>query len=1182
MPRPKKQEQEHTISNTIEHFNIIDSSAEVDKKNYKKLSHIEHILVRPSTYIGSIEKTVEDMFIMDYSNTEEPMILKKSIEYIPGLYKIFDEILVNATDHDTRLTVKRNQGDTSIIPVSNIKVDIEKDTGRITVYNDGDGIHVVEIDEHSCYAPELIFGHLLTGTNYNDSEERIVGGQNGYGAKLANIFSKEFTIETVDKTRNLKYIQTFTNNMTVRTEPKITTYSSKPYTRISFIPDYKRFGLDGLTSDIISLLEKRVYDTAAWTNKTISVFLNNTRLECKTFEKYIDLYIGPKSEHPRVHLELGDRWEVIATYNSSSNFEQVSFVNGIHTSRGGKHLEYIVSQIRDGLVDYIKKKKKVIVKPATIRNELFIFLKSTITNPSFDSQTKETLTTPVSKFGSVATIDDKAIDKIAKIGIMERIMNAVDNKNNKDFQKTDGKKQNIIRGLPKLNDADMAGTKDSKKCILILTEGDSAKSSVLSGLGQEGRDYYGVFPLRGKLLNIKDTDQEKVINNAEIQAIKKILGLKAGVDYSIETPDELWELRYGKIMILCDSDVDGSHIKGLLMNLFHSYWPSLLQAGFVITMLTPIVKVFKGKVSQSFYNLGDYKTWKDNTQDHHLYEVKYYKGLGTSSAAEFKEYFKDMKVLNYEWTDDSNNAIDLAFNKKRADDRKKWLENYDIFNVLDYKKQQVPIEDFINKDLIHFSNYDNIRSIPNVCDGLKPSQRKILYSAFKRNLYKEIKVAQFAGYVSEHAAYHHGEVSLQGTITGMAQNFVGSNNIALFVPNGAFGTRLSLGKDAASARYIFTHLHPITSYIYRQEDLPIMSYLDDDGFSIEPTFYMPIIPMILINGATGIGTGYSSDVPSHNPQDIITQLLNLLDGKPMTGIKPWYCGFKGEILKLSADTQYVSKGKYTILDSNTIEITEIPIGVSTEKYKEFLEDNIIDKSNPNKKQFIKTYKESCVDNLISFNIKLDKAKMDELEGDPLELEKAFKLIDGSKTSYSNMHLYDSNIHIYKYAGPYDIIMEFYGLRLEYYEKRKVYQLGALKNELDLLKEKYRFISMIINNQIDVRGKTKISVESMLEDNAFLKLANTVGKETGFDYLVQMPIYAQTKEKLDELKEKLDKKQKEHDDLLGRDIKDIWRDELVELSIEVAKYYVDYEQMLSGEQVSIKKGKAKPKKNRFII
>jgi len=756
-------------------------------------------------------------------------------------------------------------------------------------------------------------------------------------------------------------------------------------------------------------------------------------------------------------------------------------------------------------------------------------------------------------------------------------MNSIENKNNKDFQKTDGKKQNVIRGLPKLNDADMAGTKESKKCILILTEGDSAKSSVLSGLGQEGRDYYGVFPLRGKLLNVKDTDQEKVINNAEIQAIKKILGLKAGTEYMIDTPDELWELRYGKIMILCDSDVDGSHIKGLLMNFFHSYWPSLLQVGFIITMLTPIVKVFKGKICNSFYNLGDYKTWKENTFDNHLYEVKYYKGLGTSSAAEFKEYFKDMKLLNYQWTDASHNAIDLAFNKKRADDRKKWLEDYDIFNVLDYTNVQVPIEDFINKDLIHFSNYDNIRSIPNVCDGLKPSQRKILYSAFKRNLHKEIKVAQFAGYVSEHASYHHGEVSLQGTITGMAQNFVGSNNIALFVPNGAFGTRLTLGKDAASARYIFTYLHPITSFIYRAEDLPIMTYLDDDGFTIEPTFYMPIIPMILVNGATGIGTGYSCDVPSHHPKDLIQQLLNLLDEKPMTSIKPWYCGFKGEICKLNQDLQYVSKGKYSIIDANTIEITEIPVGISTEKYKEFLEDNIIDKANPNKKQFIKSYKESCVDNLINFNIKLEKSKLDELEGDPSELEKTLKLIDSSKTSYSNMHLYDSSIRIYKYGGPYDIIMEFFGLRLEYYTKRKEYQLGTLKNELDLLREKYRFISMIVENQMDIRGKTKINVENMLEENQFLKLSNSIGKETSYDYLVQMPIYSQTKEKLDELKDKLDKKQKEYDDLLSRDTKDIWRDELTQLSGEIDKYYHDYTQMLLGETVSIKKGKAKPKK-----
>jgi len=370
MPKPKNPIQETNIENV----NIIDNVNEEDKKNYKKLTHIQHILHRPSTYIGSIEKTTELMYIMDYSNPDEPMIVKKNIEYIPGLYKIFDEILVNATDHDTRLTVKRNQGDMSIIGVSNIKVDIEKDTGKISIYNDGDGIHIVEIEEHGCYAPELIFGQLLTGTNYNDTEERIVGGQNGYGAKLANIFSTEFTIETIDKSRNLKYVQTFSNNMTDKTEPKITTYSSKPYTRISFIPDYKRFGLEGLTDDMIHLLEKRVYDISAWTNKNITVFLNGHKIEYKTFEKYIDLYLGSKSEHPRVYLELNERWEVVVTYNTTSNFEQVSFVNGIHTNRGGKHLEYIVGQIRDNLAEYIKKKKKVIVKPATIRNELFVFL----------------------------------------------------------------------------------------------------------------------------------------------------------------------------------------------------------------------------------------------------------------------------------------------------------------------------------------------------------------------------------------------------------------------------------------------------------------------------------------------------------------------------------------------------------------------------------------------------------------------------------------------------------------------------------------------------------------------------------------------------------------------------------------------------------------------------------------
>ena len=1158
---------------------------------YKKLSHLEHILVRPSTYLGSVDKTTDDVYVVHKSTSEEGesvTIERRTIEYVPALYKIFDEILVNATDHYTRL-----RGDTSegISQVTSIKVDIDKESGRITVYNDGEGIHIVETEEKDedgkvIYAPELIFGHLLTGTNYDDTAERIVGGQNGYGAKLANIFSKEFVVETVDRTRSQKYTQTFRNNMRERTAPKIVACHTKPYTRISFIPDYERFGLaglsSGLTDDMVAYMEKRVYDISAWTDKSVSVSYNGKKLDYKSFDKYVNLYLGEKNAHPRVHLELSDRWEVIVSYNVHSVFEHVSFVNGIHTSRGGKHVEYIVGQIRDGLVEYIKKKRKVVVKPATVRNELFVFLKSTISSPSFDSQTKETLTTPVSKFGSTVSMDEKMIDKIAKTGILERIMDIVENKNVKDLQKTDGKKQSVIRGLPKLYDAEMAGTKESMKCTLILTEGDSAKSSVISGLGQENRKYYGVFPLRGKLLNVKDADMEKVTANAEIAAIKKIMGLKSGVDYSVPASRE--ELRYGKIMILCDSDVDGSHIKGLLMNFFHTYWDTLLKSGLLITMLTPIVKVSKaGGVVRSFYNLSDYKTWKDTTPDSASWVVKYYKGLGTSTASEFKEYFSDMRVLNYAWSgSDSSDAIDLAFNKKRADDRKKWLEGYDFHRTLDYANETVPYEEFVNRDLIHFSNYDNIRSIPNMCDGLKPSQRKILFSAFKRNLTKEIKVAQFAGYVSEHASYHHGEVSLQGAIVSMAQTFVGSNNIALFVPLGAFGTRMNGGSDSASARYIFTHLHPITTKIYRPEDAPILNYLDDDGFMIEPSYYVPILPMILVNGAKGIGTGYSCEIPPHHPMDIVRVLRGMLTGESRApAMKPWFLGFRGAVASVVTTPNYVSRGVYRVVDETTLEITELPIGLWSEKYKQFLEDSIIDRTNPSKKQFIKSYREQCVDDVVYFQVKMEKEALANLEADPAEFERVFKLVDNDYTTYTNMYLYDSDIHIHKYTSPHEIIEEFYEVRLEHYHKRKAYQLRALKNDLDILRERYRFIRMITEGTLEIRGKKRAEVEALLELNSFLRLSPKLvesAEEGDYDYLVNMPIHSLTKEKMDELKNKMEKKQCEYDTLLSKDVKDIWCEELDEFEVAWGAYVKEYEGRKEGcagdTSSSAKKGKKK--------
>ena len=482
---------------------------------------------------------------------------------------------------------------------------------------------------------------------------------------------------------------------------------------------------------------------------------------------------------------------------------------------------------------------------------------STIVNPSFSSQTKEECTTRYKDFGSRFEVSDEFIKKISKLEIIDEIIALAKHKENRELNKTDGKKKSIIKGIPKLEDANKAGTQQSSKCTLILTEGDSAKTFAISGLSVVGREYYGVFPLKGKLLNVRIVTKQ-LLANEEINSIKQIIGLQQDRDY--KNTDEP---RYGRIMILTDADVDGSHIKGLFINFIHHFWPSLLIANktFLTAMRTPILKVRKNSISKDFYTKQAYDLWikgirKDEIKN---WNVKYYKGLGTSTALEAKEYFKNMEYNTVSYVGDANNdsSIELAFKKTMSDARKNWIkigsENKQF--ILDEKK--VTFTDFINKDLIWFSIADNIRSIPNVIDGLKPSQRKVLYACKKRKN-TEIKVSQISGYISNETSYHHGEQSLMSTIINMAQNYIGSNNINLLEPIGQFGTRLMGGKDSASPRYIFTKLTPIAYKIFEDNDNSLLAYKEDDGTYIEPAYYVPVIPFILVNGADGIGTGYST------------------------------------------------------------------------------------------------------------------------------------------------------------------------------------------------------------------------------------------------------------------------------------------------------------------------------------
>lgn len=1109
---------------------------------YQKLTDKEHILKKPDTYIGSIENTDHEDYIFN-----DDKIVSKEFQYIPGLYKLFDEGIVNCRDHVIRQAQAVKDNLENALPVTNIEITVDED-GTIHMYNDGNGIDVAEHPEYKIWIPEMIFGHLRTSTNYDEQKkEKIVGGKNGFGFKLVLIWSTWGKVETVDHVRGLKYIQEFKNNLNEISKPSITKCKTKPYTRVSFKPDYKRLGIQGLTADMLSLFKKRAYDVSAITDKTIKVKFNGQLLPCKNFEQYIDLYVGSKTDVKRVYELANDRWEYAVCLAPKDEFQQVSFVNGICTSKGGKHVEYIMNQIIRKLSAYIKLKKKVDVKPNTIKEQLMLFLRCDIENPSFNSQTKDELGTAASSFGSSCTVSDVFIEKIAKMGVMNAACALTEVKENKAAKKTDGTKTKSIRGIPKLIDANFAGTTKSGQCTLILCEGDSAKAGIISGLSKEDRNIIGVYPMKGKIFNTRGETLKRISENKEIIEIKQILGLEAGKKYTKETASST--LRYNSVLFMTDQDLDGSHIKGLGLNLFQDQWNSLSTLdNFIGFMNTPILKAKKNGQELLFYNDGEYKKWT-NENDTKGWAIKYYKGLGTSTSKEFKEYFANKKIVYF--THDgasSDNIVDMVFNKKRTEERKEWLTNYDRNSYLDTNDNKVSYTDFVNKELIHFSKYDCERSIPNMMDGLKISLRKILYSAFKKNLTSEIKVAQFSGYVSEHSGYHHGEASLNAAIVGMAQDYVGSNNINLLMPNGQYGTRLQGGKDSASERYIFTQLNPITRYIYRKEDDAVLEYLEDDGFPVEPMFYVPIIPMILVNGGKGIGTGFSTDILSYSVDNLISYLQRKLKGESTEDIvfSPQYKGFTGTCQEMEGK-KYIVKGTYQKLNDKKVRITELPVGYWTDDFKQHIENLMEADKNKKNKAFVKDYNDMSTDTTVDIEITFNEPIDESLDSSNMynNFEKLMKLYTSLSTN--NMHLFNDEEKLMKFDNEKEIVDSYFPVRLKYYQKRKDYMVDALQKELTLLSNKARYIQENLDGEIDLRKKKR---EEILEMMVARKYA-IIEDDTDYKYLLKMPMDSVSAENAEKLINDRINKEAELCAIQSTTIENMWLKDLDEL-----KQYLD--------------------------
>lgn len=1073
----------------------------------------EHALHRPDMYIGACSVQSSDGEWV--YNSEDKEMYFKEVKYTPGLLKIFNEVVDNARDASI-----------SDKTVTQIKVTIDKESGKISVWNNGAGIEVKKHEEYGLYNQEIIFGELNSGANYNDDSERLVGGLNGLGVKLTSIFSTQFGVECADGFK--KFTQVYKNNMKTKSKPKVASSKVKPYVKVVFIPDWTRFGYTLMTNDMYDLFATSVIHTAATTDKRVSVYLNGKSVGVKDFEKFMDLYIGSdKKENPRMFYS-SPRWKV--GLSISDSYQHESFVNGIHTRDGGTHVKYITSQIVKGVKEALSKKKETKnskINNSYIEQNLFVFVSCIVNQPSFDSQTKNALNTKSALFGSTCKIPDKFIDDfVKKTDIVSRIAGIANAKELKDLDKISGKKKSNIR-IDKLVDANLAGTKKSNECMLFVVEGLSAKTFVTHGYPVIGKEKYGVFPLKGKLKNIRDekTKNTILLENKEIKNIVEILGLQYSKKYT-----NLNDLRYGRICILTDADKDGTHIKGLIINFIDNIWPELFKLGFVCTFNTPIVKATKGKKGKKsqchiFYTESEFENWNKNENKNKTWTIKYYKGLGTSDPAEARECFKSLheNITVYDPDKHGRACIDMAFNKKKADTRKVWIQNFDKEKQVIKKLQaNLGLSDFINKELIWFSNASVIRSVPSLVDGLKPSQRKIIWLGLNipnfTNSSNEMKVPVYSGKITSDMAYHHGEVSASNTIISMAQDFVGSNNINLLVPAGSFGTRIEGGKDASSPRYISTYLNTASKVIFDPNDNKILNMLEDDGKQIEPEYLVPIIPMILVNGSKGIGTGFSTNISCYNPDDIKSNLVRIMKGQELVEMVPWYRGFKGTMVK-NGGGNYESVGIFKKINKNTIVVTELPIGTWTDDYKKFLE-----KLSDNGEL---TFKDTGV---TEFTVKLNK-NIDEYE----DLYKYLKLISGGLQT-SNMYLFNSEGKIQKYDSPLDIIKEFYDIRLAFYEKRKKYMCSVIKKECLLLDEKARFIKMVSENQITVFKQKKSVVVEQLKENGFKRIES----------LLDLKIHLFTDEKIKELVGQCKIKKEELVELEGTPIKVMWAKNLGEL------------------------------------
>jgi DNA topoisomerase-2 len=712
-------------------------------------------------------------------------------------------------------------------------------------------------------------------------------------------------------------------------------------------------------------------------------------------------------------------------------------------------------------------------------------------------------------------------------------------------------------------------------CTLHITEGKSAKTFAIAGvssLPEEQRDYHGFFAIRGKFINVLKSTLNKVNNNKEVKALREILNIVPGKDY---TKDENYHsLRYGKIDAFSDADDDGIHIKGLILNFIHEEMKGFISRKGALSYSTAVVSVrLKNKKRLLFYTNPDFRKWYQTNIDAIAENgIKYYKGLGSIKADDAPLYFQDPKIIRYTCDGQEKQYMELGFGtgKDAANDRKSWITKDLFCNDLptcidDCKKKDVSCElvsqnvlayegdlslsTFVDKYLVIYSQTALRRALPCLWDGLKVSQRKVLFGIIKKRYKTTKELPVIAGIIKASTKYHHGEASLYDVIIKMGQGFVGSNNIPLLQNDGNFGSRLAGGEDASSARYLSTNIEDIVHTIFPAADECLLDQLIEDGNKIEYKHFMPVIPMLLVNGSEGIATGFSTSIPCYNPLDLVKWielwLSDETNSKHMPVLKPWYRGFKGELSLTSNGRGWLSKGileKGTGKDKTWWHIKELPIGLWTDdfnKWLDYLETGTAPEGKSWKKCDVKVIddiKRYSTLNTVHIKIKPSKHFTPDMDtvGNLKNMQKG--------GTFNNMVVLDEHDYPHQFKNPEDILRCFCFKRLYYYRLRRKRLLKDLKADYIKTKNKLKFVTAVVEKQLDL-NQDESTLDDVLENEWNLqKLPNNKG-DSNYDYLLNMKMRSMTTNKIEILSSELVKNNQNFESVKNTSAKEMWTADL---------------------------------------